>query len=299
MITPRAAGRAPLAELFGKGENCLFCAPKVLEVTPRSPLLGESGRLASGEAFLFPNLFPFGLESAVCVYTTKHDLDLLNYAETRVIDAVRVCRDFCRIAVRSHAEPLCTAIYGNYMPPSGSSVEHPHLQVLADPEPLNLARRTALGVERYHGRTGRSYFEELVKAEEDGGRMIARLRHFDWFAPFAPMGVMHLQAVGREPLALEEMQDHLIDDLVDGLLRAFRYYLTQDIDSFNLILFGSATADPVERRFPLQMHAVVRQRLLPHYRSDATALEHLYGEPGIDVSPEVVARQARDAFADI
>jgi hypothetical protein len=86
---------------------------------------------------------------------------------------------------------------------------------------------------------------------------------------------------------------------VDGLLRTFRYYRSQQIDSLNLILFGASRIEPEARRFPLQLHAVVRPLLQPFYRNDATALEHLYGELGIDLAPEIVARGARQAFSDI
>ena len=255
--------------------------------------------MAVGEALLFPNLYPFGLESAVCVYATTHDLELLEFSDVRVIDALRACRDFCHLTTRKHAVPLHTAIYSNYLSPSGSSIDHPHLQVLADPEALTLVRLTADGVERYQSRTGGRFFEDLVDSEEQAGRLVARLRHFDWIAPFAPLGMMHLQAVGRGPLSVEELTDHLIEDLVDGLLRTFRYYRSQEIESLNLILFGSPRSEPEERRFPLQLHAVVRPLVQPYYRNDATALEHLYGELGIDLAPEGVARDARKAFSDI
>lgn len=299
ILARRSPADEPLDEVLGSGENCLFCAPRVQNETPRSTFLVPDGRLSVGEAFLFPNLFPIGLESAVCVYTTTHDTSLFEFSDQRIADALRACRDFCHLAIREHGEPLYSALYANHLSPSGSSVVHPHMQVLVDPVSLAWAAETGDGVERYRARTGREFFADLVKAEAEQQRGIAELHHFDWIAPFAPKGVHHIHAVGRQPLAVETMPDHIIEDLADGLVRVFRYYRSAGIESCNLILFGSPKNGPQERAHPLQLHVVARGPLLRHGRNDSTALERLFLEAGVDVAPEQVAAEARRAFDDI
>lgn len=299
ILARRPPGGEPVEAILGSGENCLFCAPRVLNETPRSTFLVPHGRLQVGEALLFPNLFPIGLESAVCVYTATHDTRLFEFSDQRIADALRACRDFCHLAIREHGEALHSALYANFLSPSGSSVVHPHVQVLVDPVALAWAAETADGVERYRARTGRDFCADLVEAEDTEGRLIAGLRHFDWIAPFAPMGVHHIHAIGRQPLAIEEIPDHLLEDLAEGLVRVFRYYRSVGIESCNLILFGSASNGPPERSHPLQLHVVARGPLLAHGRNDATALERLFLEACVDVTPEQVAAEARRAFDDI
>ncbi len=277
---------------------CFFCAPLVFEMTPRSPLLAK-GRHAVGEAFLFPNLFPYTLESAVCVFTTSHDLDLLAYDDRRIADALRACRDFLHLAVRAHPPGLHTTILSNLRRSAGSSIAHPHVQALADPSPLDATRRTADGVAAYAARTGRRFHEDLVAAEFEAARGIARLRTFDWIAPFCPLGPYHVEAVGREPRALEELADHEIEDLADGLVRVFRGYRRVGVTALNLLFEAGASHTSDDRRFPPVLRVVARPHESGSYRSDRTALEVLGHEPGLDTRPEEVAESLRPEFADI
>lgn len=278
--------------------SCLFCAPRVLDVTPRSPLLAQ-GRHAVGEAYLFPNLFPYALESAVCVFTTSHDVDLLSFDERRIADALRACRDFLHLAVRAHGPDLHATILGNYRRPAGSSVAHPHIQALADPVPLEVTRRTSDGVRQYAARTGRTFHTDLVEAEFTAGRGVARLPVFDWIAPFCPLGSFHVEAIGHEPIPLEELSDHAIEDLADGVVRVFRAYRDAGVAALNLLFDASAAHEPPERRFPPTLRIVARQTERAGYRSEQTALEVLAAEPGVDTAPERVAAALRPHFADI
>lgn len=294
---PPAGVPAPAA---ADAERCPFCAPRVFEVTPRSHLLEPSGRLAVGEAFLFPNLHPYGLESAVCLFSTSHDLRLFDFDERRIADALRACRDYAHQAVRRHGAGAHAAVAGNYLPAIGSSsIPHPHLQVVVDPTPVTLSRHVADGVERYRVRTGRPFHPDLVEAESAAGRHVARTRRFDWIAPFAPLGTLHLQAVGRTPAALEELTDDTLEDLADGVVRAFRYYAGRRAEGLHLALVTPPAGAAEARSFPPLLNLVGRSGAEAHDRNDATALARLFGETAVDVPPELVAREAKTCFRDI
>jgi len=300
-VAPADAPERPTGEHQDAGPAsapCIFCAPNVFDVTPKSALL-SGGRHAVGEAFLFPNLFPYAKESAVCVYSTTHDVDLLSFDERRLADALRATRDFVHLATRAHGPDIHPAVFGNYQRPAGSSVAHPHLQAIADPVPLTVARERADGVEAYARATGRRWFDDLAAAEREAGRGIARLNCFDWIAPFAPRGSWHVQAIGHANRALEEQSDHELEDLADGLVRIFRTYRTVGVRSLNLLMVAGSAGDDPSRRFPPVLDILARQTPGPEARNDVTALEILGGEPGIDVPPESVADHARPFFAEL
>ncbi|MFG0320038.1 MAG: hypothetical protein ACF8XB_22390 [Planctomycetota bacterium JB042] len=278
-------------------DACLFCAPLVFEKTPRSPLLAK-GRHAVGEAFLFPNLFPSTLESAVCVFTTSHDLDLLAYDERRIADALRACRDFLHLAVRAHPPGLHTTILARHRS-ADPGIAHPHLRALADPSPLDSTRTTADGVAAYAARTGRRFHEDLVSAEFEAERGLARLRTFDWIVPFCPLGPLHVEAVGREPRALEELADHDLEDLADGLVRVFRGCRRAGVGTLDLRFQAGASHDTDDRRFPPVLEVIARSEGRGGLPDGRPPMDARGPARTLATRPERVAELLRPPFADI
>jgi UDPglucose--hexose-1-phosphate uridylyltransferase len=77
-------------------------------------------------------------------------------------------------------------IFKNHGRRAGSSLPHPHLQILGTPiVPRQIRTKVAVAAEHYH-RTGNSVYEDLRGAElDDGSRVITQNDAFVAFAPFA------------------------------------------------------------------------------------------------------------------
>ncbi|MBX5465286.1 MAG: hypothetical protein IRZ26_07020 [Clostridia bacterium] len=265
------------------------------EVTPKFPpdLLPE-GRLVRGEAILFPNLSPYDEQSAVAVLTREHHVPLGGFRAERLADGFLACAEYFRRAGGGRGE-----VYGlvswNYMPPSGSTQIHPHLQAFLTETPGNALEQELEASRRWAAAAGRPYWAELVEAEERlGERFVARGRASVWLTAFVSQGPLSDLLVvfpGRSTLA--ELPEEAVAELAEGLVQALRYLAGRGVSSFNLAFFPAAG----ERDdFWLHLRLSPRLYLAPRLgASDISSLQHLYQEPYMIWTPEELAAGLRGA----
>ncbi len=267
-------------------EGCPFCPERIDGETPRfPPELWPEGRIAAGEAVLFPNLVPYAKWSAVSVYSPRrHLLPLAELTPSLVAGNLLAQREFGR-AVRAH-DPAARwlSVNANHLAPSGSSIFHPHLQGSAHPQPTTMQRLLA---ELPPGRL-RAYLEA---ERADGARLLASADGVHWLAAFAPLGPAELRAVVEGAGSLHELPEPRIEALARGLAAGLGVYDRLGFQSFNLALYG------VPGREVLLLRLVARAYVGAAERSDAMWSERLHWEAATDLAPERVAELARPAFA--
>ncbi len=97
---------------------------------------------------------------------------------------------FKRVDASGHPEAVYHIVNWNYMPPAGSSLIHPHLQVFSTSSAPNLMW-TELEASRYYQESrGTNFWEDLVIAEKEAGeRYLGKIGRTQWLTAFAPMGV--------------------------------------------------------------------------------------------------------------
>ena len=92
------------------------------------------------------------------------------------------------------ADPLSrwASINANHMLPSGSSLFHPHLQGIVDPEPTTIQRMLAdVPVQR---------FADYLEAERRSGeRYLGDTGRVEWLVSFAPIAPAELRAFVAKP----------------------------------------------------------------------------------------------------
>jgi UDPglucose--hexose-1-phosphate uridylyltransferase len=127
-------------EAEGRRDGCPFCAPNVTRATPKlAPAISASGRIQHGEALLFPNLLTYWQHSSVSIYSPQlHFLPLDRMTPTLMGDNLTTQVEFVRAVTAYDRRAAWASINANHMPPSGSSIFHPHLQGGADPAPSTL-----------------------------------------------------------------------------------------------------------------------------------------------------------------
>ncbi len=270
--------------------SCPFCGTRIEHETPLfPPEIWPDGRIRRGGALLFPNLVPYAKWSSVSVYSPeRHLLAIDQLSPSLVADNLATQVEFARAVTAGDPSSSWLTINANHLPPSGSSIFHPHLQGTANPEPTTMQRLLAAVAPA----TVRDY---LDAERADGERLIASTGAVDWLAGFAPIGPAEIRGFVSGAASPADLDEELVATLAHGISATLRVYSGLGFQSFNLALYG---APPDAGGFTLTLRLVARAYYGPSRRSDAMWSERLHWEAATDLAPERVAELARAAFAD-
>jgi UDPglucose--hexose-1-phosphate uridylyltransferase len=269
--------------------TCPFCADRIEQLTPRLPAaIDPDGRIARGEAVLFPNLHAYSSHSCVSVYSPRlHYLPLGQMTERLMADNVAAQVAYAKAVMTAEPDSRWASINANHMLPSGSSLFHPHLQGIVDSRPTTVQRLLA--------DVPSARFDAYLDAERRSGERFLRAGdRVQWLVSFAPIAAAELRAFAVGVSSPAELDDALSAELAQGLTCALNAYAELGYESFNLAMYG---APPGTAGYPLNLRIACRSNLKPAYRSDSTFLERLHWEGAVDLAPEDVADRIRDRFA--
>jgi len=292
-----------LSELIeSTAKSCPFCLPALERVTPRFPdALVAGGRMRRGEAVLVPNLFPYDDVSAILIVSRDHYLPMDRVPPALLADALKLARDFIALAAPGLGERDAYGIVTwNYMPPSGASQVHPHMQVMVTDTPGNALRRELEAEALFTLHHGRPYVEALLETERGGPRWLAQDRGVSWWAPFCPAGLLgDAQAVIAGRSTLTECNDAELDAFAQSLTRVLAAYASLGHWSFNLTLFPNAQGQGPRRHW-LTARLLPRLYLHPQlHNSDVAYLQLLLAEKFAMVHPERHAADLRALLTEV
>lgn len=213
----------------------VFSPPLVDEVTPTFPAsVVPEGRMKRGRSTLFPNLNPYEVWSPVVAVGDRAYVEAPDLDAGDVGDALALLRDFL---ARLPKRVAASAVVGwNFLPASGSSIPHPHIQAVASNRLPDRQRRERRG-ELSHARGGGDFWSELVEVERRGERWLGSRRRWSALVAFAPRSVV------PETLLVHDRVGHLLDasdatlgGLADWLCRLAAVHHEEGIYSFNVII---------------------------------------------------------------
>lgn len=259
------------------GSKCPFCPENVNSITPSFPdRLIEGGRLVRDEAIVFPNLFPYSKHNAVVRMTNQHYVKLKEFSTTTIVNSFSAAHDYLKNVVGQDPKTAYASINWNYLPPSGGSILHPHIHVLASEQPTNYQATIAAATKQYYQEHNCNFHSDLVKREHEiGERFIGSAGSIDWLHAFAPKS--HTDFIGVfNAASFDQLTENHWEDLAESVLKFFRYFEQIGIASFNLGLFIPLSENETER---------VHVRLLPRLTvgalqtSDMNVFNFLHGEP--------------------
>jgi len=237
------------------GDWCPFCGTNAHQVTPcfAEDLISE-GRMQKGDMMIFPNLAPYDSISTVALFGTRlHYLPMTGFTPSLIAELFTFCFEFFeRVVAAKHPEAVYHIINWNSMPPSGSSVIHPHLQVFSTSTAPSLMREEIDAAKVYFEQHGSIYWDDLVAAEKaDGRRYLGKIGRCHWMTTFAPLGTAgDVMAVVENVRATLELTPADLADIAAGLACAMAAYDKMGLYSFNMNFFTS-TADDDAFRFHL------------------------------------------------
>jgi galactose-1-phosphate uridylyltransferase len=233
----------------------------------------------------------YATHSAVGIYdTTTHFTDLDEMTPTLVGDAFEAMVRHARAVRRLDPTAVWSSINANYLPPSGSSLVHPHLQSAHDNCGLTTQRAI---VERSRAWDATpSYFATLVDEERDGPRWIGQIGPVAWLTPFAPSGFHEVWGVVGGVSDVVDLDREATAALGAGLSGVLATYRSWNLTSFNFALTGGGP-DAAASGYQVLFRVVSRSNAEPMYRSEVTYFERLHDEALIDVGPEEIAAGVR------
>ena len=270
--------------------TCPFCRDALARETPRFPsALWEEGRIEIGEAVLFPNLVPYSKWSSVSVYSSDRHLLPIEQITTPLLRDNLAAQIEFEAVVHAH-DPSCgwMSINANHLPPSGSSIFHPHLQGSANPVPSTM--------QRLHAELADRTIDDYLELERDGPRHIRSAEGVEWIAAFAPIGPAEVRAFVPNVLSPTQLNEGMVDELARGIVAALAAYADLGYQSFNLAIYGAPETEP---RHMLSLRLVARAYFGPLMRSDAMWSERLHWEAATDIAPERAAELMRKKLAGV
>ncbi|MFC1895518.1 hypothetical protein ACFL0Q_02495 [Thermodesulfobacteriota bacterium] len=279
-------------------ENCPFCWENVLNLTPHFPAnIVREGRIVSDDMVLFPNIAPYDGVAAVVTMGKSHFLAMTEIEPERVSSALGLCLSFFRgLEDSGHSEAVYHLVSWNYMPVSGSSLIHPHLQVFSTSTAPNFVREELQAAQMYTEKRGTNYWDDLVSIEKARGeRYLGTTGRTHWLSAYAPLGVADdvLAVVeGVERTVALTAED--VSDLALGLTKAMAAYDRIGIMSFNMGFFTGGKGDSHAR-----FHMIFTPRAYFNQAvgtPDVNSLRILYNEPICMGFPEDIAKLLLSEF---
>ncbi len=243
-------------------EDCPFCPGHETETPPALLTIPGEGPwktrvVANRFAALRPQASPerhrmgrylaadgYGFAEVVIEHP-RHDLSPATMREDSVARILDACEERCRSLAHRPAVNLIT-VFRNHGPLAGTSLEHPHSQIIATPivpphvqDPINNARA-------YFNNEGRCVFCDLLKEELDERvRIVEETDGFVAFVPYAARSPFETRIYPRRHWAsfagspAEERRE------LGGLLRRTlgRIHRALENPDYNLIIRSSPIGD--------------------------------------------------------
>lgn len=277
---------------------CPFCPDKVHAITPCFPKnLIPEGRMQKNDMVIFPNIAPYDTISAVAIYGARHFIPMTEFTPSLMASAFGFAQDFFRrIESTGHPESVYHIVNWNYMPPSGSSIIHPHLQVFSSSTAPNLMRQELEASKRYMDNHGSCFWEDLTETEiKTGERYLGRIGRTHWMTAYAPMGIAgDVLAVLEDARCMLDLTAQDFQDIAAGLSKVMAEYDKMGIYSFNMNFFtGTGTDDHFRFHLLFSPRTFFSQKL---GTPDVGALQFLFNESICLAHPEEIRDTLKQGF---
>lgn len=260
------------------GSSCPFCPEMIFSKTPT---FSDGSRICVGESITFPNLFPFAEWHTVTVISRKHQVE--RFEKSQLVDA------FTGQIRAFEGIPGYASINWNYLPSSGASMIHPHLQGIMDRRPPVLADKYMQGSFEYYTKTGSSYWNDLVAHEVDGERYLFG-DEIVWLAQAVPLGEREIRAI--IPASTPDAFVPYLDTFIEGLLKVIEFYRRLGTHAFNISIFF----DRNQNTHYYSAFCSIIARINPNSASisDSAFMERIHLEPVILTLPEELQTMWRE-----
>jgi galactose-1-phosphate uridylyltransferase len=274
--------------------TCPFCPESVRTKTPMFPqnFLTE-GRIIEGDAVVIPNLLGHAERSVLAVLGQEHHLPLKDFSPKLLLDGFKGAMRYLNRLGEVDASARFPVFVFNYLPPAGSSIFHPHMQILARDRPFYLVNLLLAKSKEYYERSGSSFWRDLVAAEANGERYLFEVNGVEWFVPFAPLrGLNEVQAVVSGKSSFKELSDAEWLGIAEGISRGLGFYHSQGYVSFNIVLLSGPLNGHLDY-YDVNLRIVSRPGIQQFSFTDSWAVPYLLWDGEAVELPESFAEKIR------
>ena len=261
---------------------CPFCEDVIEKVAARDVEILKGALRRKGNSVIFANISPYARYSLVIRICKEHYLNLNEFRDEDFFNSLALAVEY----LKEVGEVDYATITMNYLKPAGSSVIHPHIQLIASRELMDYQSRILKGAESFYKNHGRQFWDLMAEKNE----LIVKRGKWIWYAPFAPRGFDHVSAYINKPLL--EIDESELEELSKGIVKILRYY-SSEYNSFNFGIFGSLNKTPY---FGTLFDIVARTPFDKYYWCDVFAITKIYDEAYTNREPEETAKRLRELF---
>mgnify|MGYP002394784996 CR=1 FL=1 len=293
--TLRTYGRFDYRDVIEKSlnEKCPFCPQNIDSMTCRfdKDFYGFE-RIERDGVTIIPNLLTFDKYCLVAVICAEHFVDMNMMSKNNYIyNSLTLLLDVLRIIKNKDSSAKYFSISCNYMPMSGSSILHPHIQAIVGEHPTNYHGMTLRESEKFYTvNHGKVFWDVLMDEEiEKNERFIGRTGDTYWYAPFAPKGNIDIGCIFQRN-SFFDLDDKDLLDFNDGFKKTMRYLDRENVPGFNLAIFSGIYG---EKHYRVNMRLIARRYLPPLNAADSNYFDKLHMENACLLFPEDVSSKMR------
>ena len=288
-----------LAPLVAKSleRGCPFCLPNVHSVTPLFPAsLFPEGRLQRGQAWLIPNLAPWAEHNPLVVVSEQHHVPLIDFDLPLLVNAFALSQSYYRRIEEMDSKLRYWSIGWNYMPPSGGSQVHPHLQIFGQVLPTPLDEKVFSASTQYQQQNSSSFWHDLIEEEQRiGERYLGNIGQTTWLVNYVSRSwLFEVLTVFRDCPTLGDVSEDDWAAFGSGLMKVFRYLDTKGLYSFNLVLYSGN--EVTKDHFCTYARLVPRFLYSPVQAADASLGRILHDWCFVFWNPEEVCTEMKPYF---
>lgn len=270
---------------------CPFCAGNIEKVGARDTKVLSKEMVWSGEAALLANVTPYSEYSMVIRLSEEHYLPLEEFEQKHFTDGFKLAKEYLN-KIEDIEENKFPALIMNYLKPAGSSIVHPHMQLLVSENMMDHQRRLISNAEEYFEKEGSSYWDDLLEEERNGKRYIGKVGKTEWISAFAPRGFDHVNGINLKNFL--DFDDEDISDLSQSITNVLQAYSQMGRNSFNFSIFIPASTEKPKSATVIDI--ITRTNLDKFYRADDFAMPKLLDEPYCNKKPEKLAKEIKVYF---
>jgi UDPglucose--hexose-1-phosphate uridylyltransferase len=287
-------GKFDFSKTAEESKGCLFCPENVLQKTPQFiKEIAPEGRICIGKVVGFPNLNPVGSYGSVVVLCRDHFLYLNQFTPEIYQEGLSVAIEIIRRTMAFDPDTRYWQISQNFLLPGGSTILHPHLQVIGDPIPTNEMEWVLDASSSYHQGNGTLYWNDLIQIEKGlGKRYITQIGKVHWFVSFAPIGFNEVCGSVEGHGSITTLSNEESTSLAKGIVSILKYYNEKDLNSFNFSIYSISG----EAHYQLLIRIISRTPIQPYYLNDWTSFEVLQSELTANIIPEELCREIQPYF---
>ena len=275
-------------------KGCIFCKERWEETLQRfgerEGMEGQWIKVGKGknEVVLFPNKFPFARRHVVVVLGGDHAVKLSKISEKTWVNAFLAISQYYQKLTRAEGKHYIY-INLNFLPPSGASIEHPHMQIVCEQNMLS-AHEFLLGASRrFERKHGMSYWKMLV--EKDKERFVGDGDYFSFVCAFAPIANAETYGVGVAKPFHEHDEDEIKAMAVD-FGKMMKCYEKTGFRSMNATIMFPLKGSEAET-MPALARFIARPEPKEGYTADRGFMEIFYDEAVVHTLPEELAETLR------